>query len=446
MWNMIKKADSFKTVTANGKDFSILDSIAKLDDDLIVYGCGVNGEIFCSYLGKHGKSIKCFCDRQAEKKHFSVLGYDVISPGELFDGYRGEKIIVSPDNNSSIATFLVESGIPVDNILIPFHQVEYEVKSRIYAISEENCSEIQLVTVFTILYDTPKELLERTICSVLAQEEKRFTYLIIDNGSTDGSGKVVEQYAAIDSRIKLVTLDKNVPWTSEALLRTLKDNIKTKYVCMVDSDDYYEPSFLGKALALADNTHSDVVQVNTLTYSEDEQRYSYFNHCLGGDRILRGKEILDHYLLRIYMVTFWGKLYASDLFIELLEHMLEYPDKERDDIFRLDIAWMTFIAIRSKSVYLCDELLHVRTWRSGSSETSTGSMIHWLNSMTWSFDALEKVGIKPERISCFADGALMWLFGLERKGIKADSFGHELMNNRFVKRFLDRPVCDYLRE
>ena len=441
-----ERTDYLKTVAANGKDFKMLDSIAKSDDELIIYGCGVNGEIFCAYLGKKGRRIKCFCDRQAEKRHFRVMGYDVICPRELFAGYRGEKIIISPDNHSTVVSFLSEKGIPENNILIPFRQANYAIKRSFPVSIEENYAKTPRVTIFTILYNTPRELLERTICSVLAQEEKSFTYLIIDNGSTDGSEKVAEQYAEIDPRIKLITLDKNVPWTSKLLLETLKDNIKTKYVCMVDSDDYYEPSFLKRTVALADKMNSDVVQVNTLTYSEDERRYSYFNHTLGEDRILFEEEIKEYYLLRIFMVTFWGKLFESSLFSELLDHMLGYPEEERDDIFRLDISWMTFIAVRSKCVYLCDELLHVRTWRSGSSETSTGSMIHWLNSMTWSFDTLEKAGIMPEKISCFADGALMWLFGLERKGIKTHSFRQELMDNRFVKAFLDRPVCDYLKE
>ena len=262
-------------ITAYGKDYSYIRNLAgNKFPRLSIYGCGVNGEIICKYLRDLGKEIEFFVDQQAERREFSVLGKRVISPNSFFKMKDDISVIVSPDNQDQVIEFLIHNGIDHSNIICPFTKINRGVKilDDYYSphaftclrkkIGMQECSTAE-ATVFTILYNTPRGMLCRAIESVLSQSYENFVYLIIDNGSTDASAAIISQYAAMDNRIVYIRLEINVPWTNERLLRILRDNILTPYVAMLDSDDYYEPEFLAKAICTAQNDNAEIVQVNT---------------------------------------------------------------------------------------------------------------------------------------------------------------------------------------
>lgn len=68
-----------------------------------------------------------------------------------------------------------------------------------------------------------------------------FEVIVIDNGSTDGTQKVVEEYAARDPRVRLLH------GTGGSISTALNEGIKAargKYICQLDSDDEYTPDTL----------------------------------------------------------------------------------------------------------------------------------------------------------------------------------------------------------
>lgn len=281
---------------------------------------------------------------------------------------------------------------------------------------------------------------------MLNQSHDNFKYLMIDNGSTDGSENIIRQYALMDDRIKYVRLSKNVPWTNRELLFILKEGIDTEYVAMLDSDDYYESTFLQKTINLQKRDYSDIVQVNTCTYAHEGFRYSYFAHYFGEDKCIFETEKEQYLMLRLLNVPVWGKLYKRELFSSLIEMMLSYETEyERDRNFCLDISWITYMALESQRVSLCDEILHVRTWRPGSSEHSDDHSSKWLSSLVWSFEHLRKMKVKDEDAAVYNDAALMWLFSLPRDVHNLLKFRKSDLENKAVKRFLTRPICDKYR-
>lgn len=443
---------------AYGKDFLFLKKIAKdKSKKICIYGCGVNGEIICEFLTECGKEVEFFVDMQANNREFSVLGKRVISPESFFDYKDDIRVIVSQDNQEPIVKKLLENSINADNIICPFKKINKDVRIMAKGYSPERylpyvkCKKnkrprVPVVTVFTILYNTPAEMLCRTVESVLAQTFEDLTYLIIDNGSNDGSRDIIKQYAKIDSRINYVRLPNNVIWANRELLEVLKRGIETSYVAMLDSDDYYESDFLEKAIKIANNDGTDIVQVGTLTYGHDGFRYNYFTHSFGGDKCLAGDEIIRYYMLRILNVPVWGKLYKSSIFKNLLDMMLSYESEyERDRNFCLDISWITYLTVLSKRVSICDDILHVRTWRPGSSEHSDEHGSKWLSSMIWSFKYLRQYGIDDEKLRVFEDAALMWLFSLTRDKYDLSSFRNSDLQDKAVELFMTRPVCDKYR-
>lgn len=96
------------------------------------------------------------------------------------------------------------------------------------------------VSVIIPVYNVEKYL---PICieSVLAQNLSDFELLLIDDGSTDGSGAICERYAAFDSRISVFHTENG--GASRARNYGL-DRAQGEFVVFVDADDRIEPDHL----------------------------------------------------------------------------------------------------------------------------------------------------------------------------------------------------------
>lgn len=77
--------------------------------------------------------------------------------------------------------------------------------------------------------------------SILCQTMVDFELLLVDDGSTDHSGNICEEYASKDNRIKV--LHQNNSGVSCARNLGL-EKAKGQYICFVDSDDWIEPNYL----------------------------------------------------------------------------------------------------------------------------------------------------------------------------------------------------------
>ncbi len=97
--------------------------------------------------------------------------------------------------------------------------------------------------------------LSKCIDSILAQDERNWELLLIDDGSSDGSGTICDNYAARDSRITV--LHKENEGVSIAR-NTGISMAQAERICFIDSDDWVEPHYLSDMLALADDEHTVV--------------------------------------------------------------------------------------------------------------------------------------------------------------------------------------------
>ena len=75
------------------------------------------------------------------------------------------------------------------------------------------------ISVVMPVYNT-KDYVAKAIQSILDQTFSDFEFLIIDNGSTDGSGTIIDQFAQKDARIRVIRNEKNV-FIAEARNRAL---------------------------------------------------------------------------------------------------------------------------------------------------------------------------------------------------------------------------------
>lgn len=111
-----------------------------------------------------------------------------------------------------------------------------------------------LVSVIIPVYNTEKYL-DRCINSVLAQTLSDIEVLLIDDGSTDGSGKKCDDYARKDKRIHVIhTSNQGV---SHARNRGL-EQAKGEYISFIDSDDWIDSDMIATLYRLMQTHHADL--------------------------------------------------------------------------------------------------------------------------------------------------------------------------------------------
>ena len=114
------------------------------------------------------------------------------------------------------------------------------------------------VTVLMPVYNEEKYLPE-SIESILSQTFKNFDFLIIDDGSTDNSEKIIRSYN--DSRIQILLNGKNI-----GIVKTLNKGLKLskgKYIVRMDADDVSLPERLEKQITyMEENPETGVLGCN----------------------------------------------------------------------------------------------------------------------------------------------------------------------------------------
>lgn len=94
-----------------------------------------------------------------------------------------------------------------------------------------------LITVIVPVYNI-MEYLPRCVCSVTAQTYERLEIILMDDGSTDGTGELCDRLALEDPRIRVYHKENGGSSSARNLALT---HAHGEYVGFVDSDDYIEP-------------------------------------------------------------------------------------------------------------------------------------------------------------------------------------------------------------
>lgn len=123
------------------------------------------------------------------------------------------------------------------------------------------------ITVLVPVYNMGKYL-NTCLDSIISQTYKDFVLLIIDDGSTDGSSEICDEYARKDERVKVIHTENQ---GQGAARNTGLENIHTDYVAMVDSDDCVNIYFLERLMEIMKETGADIVGTGYKEFLEDSE-------------------------------------------------------------------------------------------------------------------------------------------------------------------------------
>lgn len=165
------------------------------------------------------------------------------------------------------------------------------------------------VTVYTQVYNT-KPYLVQCIDSVLSQTYANFEYILVDNGCTDGSSEILNDFAQRDHRIHLVRYENN----RQGFWRDLINQYSTgTYFTLIDSDDWWEVNYLEQLITMAEENQLDIVCTGCIMhYVASGEKYL---RCVQ-EQLLFSRRLFSNALpvYHQFFRTSWGKLVRMDVF------------------------------------------------------------------------------------------------------------------------------------
>lgn len=176
------------------------------------------------------------------------------------------------------------------------------------------------ISVIVPVYKVEKYI-HKCVDSILAQTFTDFELWLVDDGSPDHCGAICDEYAQIDTRVKVI--HKKNGGLSDAR-NTALDVMNGKYIFFVDSDDWMSEDALEIMYSALERTGAKVATGNIVSVREDGTEQALYSP-VQDETVLIGEEMLTT-LLR---PNAWNRLYAADLF-----QKLRYPvGRLYEDVF-----------------------------------------------------------------------------------------------------------------
>ena len=161
------------------------------------------------------------------------------------------------------------------------------------------------VSIIIPVYNTPEKKLMRCIDSIIVQSFVDYECIIVDDGSTDNSGGIIDYYSRLDARFMAVhKKNGGVSSARNCGLRIAKG----EWIVFVDSDDYLLPDHISSMMA-AVSDDVDLVMTGFRFLHPDkttEHGYSKARHI--------GKEAIKRFLLDSEFLRFqvpWDRTYRN---------------------------------------------------------------------------------------------------------------------------------------
>ena len=163
------------------------------------------------------------------------------------------------------------------------------------------------ISIVVPVYNVEKYL-DVCLQSIVEQTFRDFEVVTVNDGSTDGSLKILQEWAKKDSRIKVINQEnKGVSAARNAGL----DVAQGEYICFIDSDDYVHPQLLEFLLEAAETTESCMALCDYCSEEQYEKSAYEWNENLCIQGAVNAKFYLDNVRLLHYAI--YPKLIRRDI-------------------------------------------------------------------------------------------------------------------------------------
>lgn len=209
-----------------------------------------------------------------------------------------------------------------------------------------------LVSIIVPIYNVEKYL-RKCVDSLLKQSYSNIEILLIDDGSTDNSGRISDGYSNYNN---VRVYHKENGGLSDARNFGIEHS-KGEFLAFVDSDDYVAEDYILRMIDKIQKNDVDIVACSYYDISEDGQ---ILGKIQSTDRILNEKNFWDDIYINVkatptYGVA-WNKLYKRNIF-ENLRYRKGILNEDDDIIYDV---------IHGRNMFMIDDLLYYYRQRQGS--------------------------------------------------------------------------------
>ena len=196
-----------------------------------------------------------------------------------------------------------------------------------------------LISIIVPVYNAEMYLRE-TIQSVLNQTYSNFELIAVNDGSTDRSLEILQQFT--DQRIKIIDKENTgVSDTRNTAIRAAHG----EYVCFIDADDYYSPRYLQRMYEIVVENQADMVVCNYIPF----RGKPYFSFGKNTPIFVKSSDTL---VQAGVLTSAWTKLIKTST---LYKYDIRFDNNMSfgEDLF---FCWKAYLA--SQNVWMIDEKLY----------------------------------------------------------------------------------------
>lgn len=175
----------------------------------------------------------------------------------------------------------------------------------------------------------------RTLDSLLGQTLDAIEVICVDDASSDGTGKILESYAARDQRLRVITYTENL--TANQARKDAVLAARGSYILFCDGDDTLEPMACERLCGLMANDPVDILHFGVNVVSEgafEEDRLWVEGHTIPYYGILRGPDVFDAcFRADLYGFNLWNKMYEAGLAKKAFAHVEDGRFPRGQDVY-----------------------------------------------------------------------------------------------------------------
>lgn len=203
-----------------------------------------------------------------------AAGYQALDLGHIDSEYEWFQMGATHKvklEHKHTAEFNYDEGLQLAADLDYERQVVARIGLEEEEVTFEEKGNSDLISIVVPVYNV-SSYLRRCLDSILKQTYGQFEVILVNDGSTDGSGAICQDYAAKDGRIRLVHQENQGPSAARNLGLQLAQG---EYVTFVDADDFLEATYLEVLYRGLVENDADISICNFTSFNEERQSFLF---------------------------------------------------------------------------------------------------------------------------------------------------------------------------
>ncbi len=227
-----------------------------------------------------------------------------------------------------------------------------------------------LISVIIPVYNV-EEYLRECVDSVINQTYENLEIILVDDGSTDSSGRICDEYAEKDSRVSAIH-QKNGGLSVARNTGLSKSN--GVYIYFLDSDDYIAENAIEVLTSIAEKDNSDIVFFDAVSFADTADFTVKQNY-------IRKKKYKTDSGYNVFSALNKNKEFHSAVYLMLFKNDFIIKNDLRfiPDILHEDMVFTYHALCFAKVVSQYDKALYYRRYRKNSIMTSSKTKKHLLS-------------------------------------------------------------------